>query len=60
MAPMKNRKTTIIGYLTIAVALGGLVLNFLSGEPLDLNALLIALGLGGAGIGAVNAQDGGR
>jgi len=60
MAPMKNKKTTVVGYLTIAVAVGGLGLNFMSGEPLDLNAVLIALGLGGAGVGAINAQDGGR
>ncbi len=58
--PMQNKKTTIAGYLTIAVAVFGVAISYLNGETPDLNTIIVALGIGGAGIGAVNASDGGR
>ena len=56
---MQNKKTTIMGYFAILVAVGTLIQAFLSGEPIDLQSILLALGIGGAGAAGVSAQDGG-
>ena len=58
MSFMKNKKTTVVGYLTIIIAAGTLLRSFLTGEPVDLNSILLALGIGGGGVAALNAQDG--
>ena len=36
---MKNKKTTVVGYLTIFIAVGTLVRGFLTGEPVDVNSI---------------------
>ncbi len=55
---MKNKKTTIVGYLTIGIAVATVARSFLMGEPINMEEIMLALGIGGAGLGALNAQDG--
>jgi len=56
---LQNKKTTLIGYVTVILALASLADSFLRGEPIDLQTILMTLGVGGAGVGALHAKDGG-
>lgn len=54
---MKHPKTTVMGLLSILVALGNAAVNILGGHPVDWNATATAVM---AGIGLITAADGGK
>jgi hypothetical protein len=55
---MKNKKTTIIGYLTLAAAALGFIAAILSGQGLEMALGALALAIPGAGL--VVSADGGH
>ena len=53
---MKNKKTTVAGYLTLAGAGLVIIAQLINGEIPDIPMLMAAI----AGLGLINARDGGH
>jgi len=58
MKPMQNKRTTILGYLTLGTAVLGFAIAFLGGADMETALKALALAIPGAGL--VAASDGGH
>lgn len=56
---LDNPKTSIVGYIMIAVILVYMAYGFYVGKPMGMQDVLAAL-IGIAGVGLVAAKDGGK
>ncbi len=55
-----NPKTTISGYVTLALIVCYVAYGFYTGKPLDLQTVLGLLGGGSLAVSAINSKDGGH